>query len=69
MQVESFNPVANSNLSKLRTILSTGSPLLPAHYEWVYRIFPDIHLASISGGTDIISCFMLGNPLFPVYAG
>lgn len=54
---------------KLRTILSTGSPLLPAHYDWVYRQFPDIHLASISGGTDIIGCFMLGNPLLPVYSG
>lgn len=55
--------------SKLRVILSTGAPLLPAHYEWVYQKFEDVHLASISGGTDIISCFMLGNPLLPVYAG
>jgi acetoacetyl-CoA synthetase len=54
---------------RLRVILSTGSPLLHAHYQWVYDRFPDIHLASISGGTDIISCFMLGNPLLPVYSG
>lgn len=54
----------------LRTILSTGAPLLPEHYEWVYQqIKKDLHLASISGGTDIISCFMLGNPLLPVRAG
>jgi acetoacetyl-CoA synthetase len=53
--------------SVLRTLLSTGSPLLPQHFEWVYEQFEDIHLASISGGTDIVSCFMLGNPLLPVY--
>jgi len=53
-----------------RTILSTGSPLLPEHYAWVYeKINTDLHLASISGGTDIISCFMLGNPLLPVRSG
>ena len=69
MQDSSFSPVAHGALKDLRVMLSTGSPLLPAHYDWVYRIFPDIHLASISGGTDIISCFMLGNPLLPVYSG
>ena len=65
------NLVANplKNRSNLRVILSTGAPLLPAHYEWVYKQFEDVHLASISGGTDIISCFMLGNPMLPVYAG
>jgi acetoacetyl-CoA synthetase len=54
---------------QLRAILSTGSPLLPAHFDWIYQQFGDIHLASISGGTDIVSCFMLGNPLLPVYSG
>ena len=55
---------------KLRTVLSTGSPLLPEHFEWVYReVSADVHLASISGGTDIISCFMLGNPELPVHSG
>ncbi len=54
----------------LRTILSTGSPLLPEHSRWIYAAFDQqVHLASISGGTDIVSCFMLGNPLLPVYAG
>jgi acetoacetyl-CoA synthetase len=53
--------------SRLRTILTTGSPLLEPHFEWIYRNFEDVHLASISGGTDIISCFMLGNPNLPVY--
>ncbi|MCX6124052.1 MAG: acetoacetate--CoA ligase [Proteobacteria bacterium] len=58
-----------SSLRNMRTILSTGSPLLPSHAEWVYQNFPRVHLASISGGTDIISCFMLGNPTIPVYPG
>lgn len=54
----------------LESILSTGSPLLPEHYDWVYQnIDQNIRVSSISGGTDIISCFMLGNPILPVYAG
>ncbi len=57
-------------LHSLRTLLSTGSPLLPASFDFVYReIKPDVHLASISGGTDIVSCFALGNPIAPVYRG
>ena len=53
-----------------RTVLSTGAPLLPEHYSWVYKqVGSDLHLASISGGTDIISCFMLGNPILPVRPG
>lgn len=54
----------------LQTVFSTGSPLLPEHFSWVYgQLGPDLHLASISGGTDIISCFMLGNPALPVRSG
>lgn len=57
-------------LINLKTILSTGSPLLAHHYQWVYQtIKSDLHLASISGGTDIISCFLLGNPNLPVCCG
>ncbi|MBI1909351.1 MAG: acetoacetate--CoA ligase [Deltaproteobacteria bacterium] len=57
-------------LQKLKTLLSTGSPLSVENFEWVYQnIKKDLLLASISGGTDIISCFMLGNPCLPVYAG
>jgi len=57
-------------LESLRAILSTGSPLMPEQYDWVYNsVKPDVQLASISGGTDIISCFCLGNPLTPVYRG
>ncbi len=64
-----LEPSKQYDLGGLRTILSTGAPLLPEHFDWVYRQFPKVHLASISGGTDIISCFMLGNPLKPVYRG
>jgi acetoacetyl-CoA synthetase len=57
-------------LPLLRTILSTGSPLAPTSFDYVYRsIKADVQLASIAGGTDLISCFALGNPLLPVYRG
>lgn len=55
-----------------RTLMTTGSPLLPEQFAWIYQEVGqggDLHLASISGGTDIISCFMLGTPLLPVRAG
>ena len=59
-----------NDLSNLECLLSTGSPLLPEHGEWVYGHVPkSVRLSSISGGTDIVSCFMLGNPLLPVYPG
>lgn len=54
----------------LNMILSTGSPLLPKNYDFVYdAIKADVQLCSISGGTDIVSCFALGNPMLPVYRG
>ena len=56
-------------LANLRTILSTGSPLAPESYDWVAKEFGAVALCSISGGTDIISCFALGNPLLPIYRG
>jgi acetoacetyl-CoA synthetase len=63
-------PTATHDVTSLRTILSTGSPLAGHSYDYVYReIRSDVHLASISGGTDIISCFVLGNPTAPVYRG
>ena len=65
-----IEPARTHDLGALRTILSTGSPLEPWSYEYVYgRVKADVHLASISGGTDIISCFALGSPIDPVYAG
>jgi acetoacetyl-CoA synthetase len=58
------------NFSSLKTILSTGSPLSVENFEFVYNsIKKDIQLSSISGGTDILSCFVLGNSNLPVYAG
>ena len=63
-------PKSDFDLSHLRCILSTGSPLLPKNYDFVYsQIKDDVQLSSISGGTDIISCFALGNPILPVYRG
>lgn len=63
-------PNTQFKLEYLRTILSTGSPLLPKNYDFVYEhIKPDVQLSSISGGTDIVSCFALGNPLLPIYKG
>jgi len=65
-----LTPGKTHDLSKLRAMFSTGSPLSPEGFDWVYReIKQDILLASISGGTDIVSCFVLGNPVLPVYRG
>ena len=65
-----YVPAEVLNLSSLKTILSTGAPLLPEQYDWVANnVGETVHLASISGGTDIISCFMLGVPNIPVYRG
>lgn len=65
-----FKPIESHNLSSLKAILSTGSPLLPESFDYVYRyIKPNIRLSSISGGTDIISCFALGNPTGAVFQG
>ncbi len=64
------NPMKEFDLSSLRCILSTGSPLAIDNFKWIYsHVKKDVQLASICGGTDIISCFMLGNPTLPVYAG
>jgi len=63
-------PAQVHSLESLRTITSTGSTLSPEHFDYVYQhIKGDVQLSSISGGSDIISCFVLGNPLQPVYRG
>jgi acetoacetyl-CoA synthetase len=63
-------PRTTHSLAALRSILSTGSPLAPESFDFVYEsVKPDVLLCSISGGTDIISCFVLGNPLLPVWRG
>jgi acetoacetyl-CoA synthetase len=63
-------PRETHDLNELKAILSTGSPLAPPSFDFVYRdVKRDVRLSSISGGTDIISCFALGNPIGPVWRG
>jgi acetoacetyl-CoA synthetase len=63
-------PGGTHDLASLRTVLSTGSPLVPESFDYVYQsIKTDVHLASISGGTDICGCFVLGVPTLPVWRG
>jgi acetoacetyl-CoA synthetase len=63
-------PIDTHDLGNLRTMTSTGSPLVAESFDYVYgKIKHDIHLASISGGTDIVSCFVGGNPIGPVWRG
>jgi acetoacetyl-CoA synthetase len=70
LEKSSFVPVESVDLTSLRTILSTGSPLLPEGFDYIYRsVKSDVLLASISGGTDIVSCFALGCPTRPVHRG
>jgi acetoacetyl-CoA synthetase len=70
LEKSSFVPVDRVDLSELRTVLSTGSPLLPDGFDFVYKsIKSDVLLASISGGTDIVSCFAGSCPTRPVYRG
>lgn len=65
-----LTPKDSHDLSKLRTIASTGSPLSHEGFSYIYEsVSPAVHLASISGGTDICGCFMLGWPELPVFAG
>ena len=65
-----LEPGKNHDLSALRTMLSTGSPLAPEGFDYVYQhIKQDLCLSSIAGGTDIVSCFALGNPILPVWRG
>ncbi|MGI9234879.1 MAG: acetoacetate--CoA ligase [Woeseiaceae bacterium] len=70
LEKSGVRPKEEFRLSALRTILSTGSPLSPESFDFVYdAIGDDLQLSSISGGTDILSCFALGNPLLPVRRG
>jgi acetoacetyl-CoA synthetase len=64
------DPRRTHDMSALKSILSTGSPLSPPSFDYVYRdVKSDVRLSSISGGTDIVSCFALGNPIGPVWRG
>lgn len=70
VEKEGLKPKQTHHLKQLKAILSTGSPLSHEGFEYVYRdIKTDVCLSSISGGTDIVSCFALGNPNLPVYRG
>ena len=70
MEKDRSRPRETHDLSSVRTILSTGSPLAPSSFDYVYEaVAPGARLSSISGGTDIISCFALGDPTLPVYRG
>ncbi|BBT40257.1 acetoacetate--CoA ligase [Pseudomonas putida] len=70
LEQEGLEPAKSHRLNSLRLIMSTGSPLSPHSYDYVYgKIKPDLCLASMSGGTDIVSCFVLGNPVLPVRRG
>jgi len=70
MEQSGFQAEGTCDLSSIKTICSTGSPLTRENFAYVYdKIKKDVLLASISGGTDIISCFVLGCPILPVYLG
>ncbi|SAL03914.1 acetoacetate--CoA ligase [Caballeronia ptereochthonis] len=64
-----LEPAAQFDLSALRAMMSTGAVLYDSQFEWVHEHVKQLQLQSISGGTDIIGCFVLGNPNLPVYAG
>ena len=65
-----LEPARTHDLGAMKAILSTGSPLVPESFDYVYaHVKHDVQLASVSGGTDIISCFVLGNPMGPVWRG
>lgn len=64
-----YLPTQHHDLTRLRSILSTGSPLSEESFRWAYNNVAQVRLSSITGGTDIIGCFALGNPTLPVYAG
>ena len=70
IQNEGVTPGKTYDLTPLKAVLSTGSPLSVEGFEYIYReVKPDLQLASISGGSDINGCFAAGNPMGPVYAG
>lgn len=70
VEKDGYQPRCHHDLTCLRCLMSTGSPLLDSSFDWIYRsVSSRINLASISGGTDILSCFVLGNPTLPVFRG
>jgi acetoacetyl-CoA synthetase len=70
LQKEMIKPRETHGLATLRSLISTGSPLTEEGFEYAYRdIKADMHLVSMTGGTDLISCFIIGNPNLPVFSG
>ncbi len=70
LRKENISPLTTHDLSSLQVLASTGSPLVSESFDYIYdHIKKDLCVASISGGTDIISCFVLGNPMAPVWRG
>lgn len=70
LATEGYHPASQVRLPKLRALLSAGAPVMPAQYDWIYRhVKEDMMFASISGGTEILGCFMIGSPLHPVRRG
>ena len=70
LEKSGYRPAEHVRLPRLASVLSTGSPLAPSSFDFVYEhIKEDLQLSSIAGGTDIIACFISGNPMLPVYRG
>jgi len=70
LQEAGYEPGRQNDLSKLRSVLSAGAPVQPEQFDWLYQaVKKDMLFASISGGTEIIGCFVLGSPLHPVWRG
>lgn len=70
LEAGNYRPIERYKLASLKALLSTGSPLAEESFRFVYNhVKKDIQLSSISGGTDIVSCFMLGSPILPVHSG
>jgi acetoacetyl-CoA synthetase len=69
LQQSAVEPREHGTFASLRAVLSTGSILYESHFDWIVRRFKAVPVQSISGGSDIIGCFVLGNPLRPVYRG
>ena len=70
LEKSGYRPAEHVRLARLASVLSTGSPLAPSSFDFVYKhIKGDLQLSSIAGGTDIIGCFISGNPMLPVYRG
>ena len=70
LEKSGYRPAEHVRLPRLSSLLSTGSPLAPSSFDFVYEhIKEDLQLSSIAGGTDIIGCFIAGNPILPVYRG